>query len=426
MTNTGNNFDRQEEEIDLLDYVNIIIKRRRMILRNTLVAAFGVALISFFLPKAYTAKTTLLPPDDSDTQGLRGLLADTPASFLNLSGVPVSSSEIFVEILKSRTVAEGVLKANYDYDGEKKNLREIWDIDSKGSALSRLQSRTRISSNEQGVIEVAVEMRSPELAAQVANQFVQELDRVNQQKSLSKAKNSRLYIEEQLKNTEKSLKDASEALAKFQSQYKAVNLEEQTKIAIEKAGEIKGTIMAKEVQLQVALQMMKPNNPHIVRLQKELDELKKQFEHLQFGNSVAFEEQKDYFIPFSDVPEVGRRYAELIREVKVQETVWQLLNQQYYTTKIQEARDTPTVQMLDEPVPPEKRSKPNRKLLVLVAGFLTFTFSIFGAFVMEYFEKVKQQEDEYRKVSHITGELKKDYDAARNFVKTYWQKIRRK
>lgn len=426
MTDTGNNFGRQSDEIDLLDYLNILVKRRRMILRNTLLAALFVALISFFLPKGYTAKATLLPPDDSDAQGLRGLLADTPASFLNLTGVPATSSEIFVEILKSRTVAEGVLKANYDYSGEKKNLFEIWDIESKEQALSRLQSRTRISSNEQGVIEVAVEMKAPELAAQVAKQYVSELDHVNQEKSLSKAKNSRIYIEEQLESTEKRLKEASEALAKFQSQYKAVDLEEQTKVAIEKAGEIKGTIMAKEVQLQVALQTMKPNNPHILRLQKELDELKKQFEHLQFGNSVPYEKQKDYFIPFSDVPEVGQRYAELIREVKVQETVWQLLNQQYYTVKIQEARDTPTVQILDEPVPPEKRSKPNRKLLVLVAGFLTFMFSILGAFVMEYVEKVKQQEDEYRKVSHMVGELKKDYVEAKNFVRVYWGKIRRR
>ncbi|MFQ5754145.1 MAG: GumC family protein [bacterium] len=418
-------FNNSVEEIDLLDYLNVIIKRRRMILRNTLLAMLFMAVLSFLLPRTYTATATLLPPDESNQQGLKSLLLNTPTSFLNIPGVPATSSEIFVEILKSRSVAEGVLKGKYQFQNKVQNLYEIWDLKSQENAIKKLLKRTRIFSNEQGLITISVEMNNPELASQVANAFTAELDSVNQEKSFSKAKNSRIYIEEQLKSTESRLKRASQALAEFQAKYKAVDLEEQTKIAIERAGEIKGTIMAKEVELEVALQTMKRDNPIINRLQKELDELKKQFEHLQFGNAIPFEEQKDYFIPFADVPEVGRKLAELMREVKVQETVWQLLNQQYYSAKIQEARDTPTVQVLDKAVPPEKRTKPKRKLLVLVATFLTFIFSIFWAFVLEYVEKIKQREDDYQKVNHIVMEIKKDYDAIKNTIARAWSKIKR-
>jgi uncharacterized protein involved in exopolysaccharide biosynthesis len=416
----------RSEEIDLLDYVNVLIKRRRMILRNTLFAGIAMALISLVLPKTYTATTTLLPPEEGEQSPLKSLLGNPAISFLDLAGVSGTTSEIFVEILKSRSVVEGVLKKNYKHNDKEQNLYEIWDEQSTEAAIRKLREKTRVTANEQGIIEVAVELRHPELAAQVANAYTAELDRINQEKSFSKAKNSRMYIETQLKNTEQNLKTASQALAEFQSQYKAVDLEEQTKIAIEKAGQIKGTIMAKEVELGLARQIMKPDNPIVERLQAELDELRKQFEHFQFGNAVPFEEQKDYFIPFSDVPEVGLKLAELIREVKVQETVWQLLNQQYYSAKIQEARDTPTVQVLDEAVPPEKRTQPKRTLLVLVAAFLTFMFSAFWAFVLEYRDRVKQGEGNAQKVHYLVTEVTHDYETIKKILNNLLTKMKKK
>ncbi|NIR48954.1 hypothetical protein GWO43_11010 [candidate division KSB1 bacterium] len=426
MDDSRKNIENSEEEIDLLDYLNVIIKRRRMIVRNAFVAAILMALISLVLPKTYTATTTLLPPDEGEQSALRSLLSNPPASFLSLPGVPASSSDIFVEILKSRSVAKQVLNRKYEYDGNEAKLIEIWDIDKQGEAIEELHSKSRIYANEQGIVEISVELSEPKLAAQVANAFAEELDRVNKEKSISKAKNSRIYIEEQLRKTERHLKEASAKLAKFQSKYKAVDLEEQTKVTIEKAGEIKGTILAKEVELEVMLQTMKPDNPVVVRRQKELEELKEQFEHLQFGNAVPFEEQKDYFIPFADVPEVGQKLAELIRDVKVQETVWELLNQQYYSAKIQEARDTPTVQVLDEAVPPEKRTKPKRRLLVLVATALAFMSSVFWAFVLEYTENIRSRENEFEKVNNIITEVKSDYLEFKEWLNNALNRIKKR
>ena len=109
------------------------------------------------------------------------------------------------------------------------------------------------------------------------------------------------------------------------------------------------------------------------------------------------------------LPEVGSRLAELLRDVKVQETVWQLLNQQFYNAKIQEARDTPTVQILDAAVTPERRTRPKRKLLVIVASLLTFVFSMFWAFCLEYVERNREQKD-FQKMSGMVEELKADYN----------------
>jgi len=415
MSESASNKNSYSEEINFLDYLDVIFKRRKMIIRNTLLAGLMMLALSFLLPKTYTATTTLLPPGEGEQNGLRSLLLNSPVSMFDVPGIPASSSDIFVEILKSRTVAEAVLSKKYKSEETGQNLYEIWDIENQTDALNKLHEKSTIFANEQGMINISVEVHDAELSAQVANAFVEALDEVNREKSFSRAKNSRIYIEEQLKQTEVRLKRAATALADFQSEYKAVDLQVQTRVSIEKAGEIKGTIMAREVELKVALQTLKRDNPIVHRLQTELDELQIQFEHLQYGNSVPFEEQKDYFIPFADIPEVGSRLAELLREVKVQETVWQLLNQQFYNAKIQEARDTPTIQVLDGAVSPERRTRPKRKLLVVVTSFLTFVFSVFWAFCLEYVERSKENKD-FQKMSGMVEELKADYNKVKKSI----------
>jgi uncharacterized protein involved in exopolysaccharide biosynthesis len=402
-----------EQEIDLLDYVSVLVRRRRMILRNVVVASVIAAAVSLLLPQYFEAVTTLLPPDNSDQSLLRTMVPDGVLPFLGMAGGVTNGSLLFVEILRSRTVGEGVLQATYDYRGERKTLLQIWEAPSLGKALRRLYDRTRISANDQGIVSIAVELRDRSLAAQVANQFAAELDRVNREKSVSRAKSSRIYIEEQLRLTEAELQKAQQALADFQRQNKAVSLAAQTEAMIERAAEIKGTIMALEVERNVLLKTHKPTSPRVLQTETRLDQLRKQYLQLQFGNGVQPEGEEDYFIPFADLPELGRRLADLTREVKVQEKVWELLTQQYHQARIQEARDTPTVQVLDVAVPPEQRSRPKRKVMVLVAALATFAFSIVWAFVGEYQQRVREHTESRQKWQAIAAQLRDDLDELR-------------
>ena len=124
-------------------------------------------------------------------------------------------------------------------------------------------------------------------------------------------------------------------------------------------------------------------------------------------------------MPFTDVPELGLLLADLLRKVKIQETVWTLLNQQYYQAKIQEAQDTPTVQVLDSAVPPIFRSSPNRTLLVMIFGVLSILLSIIWGFGKEYLLKLDKRPEEKEKLKSITDELQKD-------LKKFKSKISRK
>ncbi len=414
------------QEINLLDYVKVLIKHRKKIVRNVIVVGLVIVIVSFLLPKTYTAVTTILPPEDTQSTNILSALSNSPLSNLILNETG-TTSDLFVEILKSRSVFDGVLKKEFLYkktskDAQNKTLLQIINVKSLEKGRKKLAPKINVKASPEGIIRVEVELNDPHLAADVANALVSELDKINKEKNTSRAKNSRVYIETQLKLTEEKLKKASEELGKFQEKYKAISLEEQTKTAIEKAGELKGKILAKNVELGVALQTMKPDNVLVVQIKKEIEELEKQYNYLQYGNSVALENQKEFYIPFAEVPGVGLELAKLMREVKVQATVWELLNQQYYHAKIQEARDTPTIQVLDDAIPPELRTKPKRKLLVLIGCFLALILSIFWSFTSEYIDRVRSDSDDFQKTKEITEDIKKDWDK----IQYFWNRLKRK
>ena len=413
----------EQSEIDLLDYVNLIIKHRKMIIRNVIVTAIIVVMISLILPRSYTAVTTILPPDDKQSTNILSALSSSPLSSLILNEAG-TTSDLYVEILKSRSVLDGVLSQEFLFPrGKKKQqnktLLTILKAKSLEKGRKKFAATLNVKASTEGIISVTVELNDRNLSADVANAMVQELDKINKEKSTSRAKNSRVYIENQLQATEEKLKQASRDLVAFQEKYKAISLEDQTRTAIEKAGELKGKIVAKNVELGVALQTMKSDNVNIVQLKREIEELEKQYNILQYGDSLSLKTQKEFYIPFADVPEVGLDLAKLMREVKVQETVWELLNQQYYHAKIQEARDTPTIQVLDEAVPPELRTKPKRKLLVLIGSFLALMLSIFWAFIAEYLDRLKNDTSAYHKTREISEDLKQDWQKIKSYLNKF-------
>jgi len=415
------------QEIDLLDYLSVIVKRWKTIARNVIVVVFAIAVISFVLPKSYTARTTILPPEDTKSAGLLSALSNSPLSNLLLTETS-TTSDLFVEILKSRSVLDSVLQDKYLFskgngDSSSLSLLKIFGLDSPEKGRKKLLKQIAISASQEGIVQIDVELKNPKLAADVANRFVKHLDEINQKKTTSRAKNSRIYIENQLKLTEEKMATASEMLVEFQKKYKAVSLEEQTKAAIEEAGEVKGRIIVKQVELGVALQTMKPKNVFIIKLKKELEELKKQYNYLQYGNGESLKDKKEFYIPFADVPGVGLELANLLRDVKVQETVWGLLNQQYYHAKIQEARDTPTIQVLDEAVPPESKTKPKRKILILVGGFLALIFSIFFAFTAEFLERLKSDSSSSGKMNEMIDSVKRDWDGIKKSIDSIFKKV---
>jgi tyrosine-protein kinase Etk/Wzc len=401
-----NENDSSIKEISFFPLLMTLVQARRLVLRNFLLTILLVLMISFLLPSRYTAVTTLMPPQDKDTSSMAGMLSQ-----LSMPGIalptPASTAQLFVEILKSRSVNDRVLNRTFVFKGDSLPLYKILRFPSAEIGYFKMMKKARYLVQPHDIIMVTVELGHPQLAADVANAYVEELDRVNQEKNVSRAKNSRIYIEEQLAETQKKMRASAEQLAVFQQQHKAVALENQVQASIDQAATLMGQVMAKEVEIGVMLQSMKPQNPLVIHAQNELEQMQKQINDLEYGDGTDGEKNQMY-LAFQNVPAVALQLADLLRETKVQETVWQLLTSQYYQAKIEEARNTPTVQVLDVATPPLFRSSPNRKLMPVVFGVLSIVLTLLFVIVEKYLQSLRETPEQRHKLQLLRAEMQKD------------------
>ncbi len=377
--------EKKTEEIHILDFLALFFRKKWHILAWSFLFALLFYGLSFFLPRWYQARTTVMPPAGETGSALIQFYAQMPFA----TGLPapgMQKSKLFLDMLRSRTIGERLI--------EKFGLLQKWQEGSLEKTLRRLRSQTDLMATRDGLIVLQVKARKPNLAAELANAYIQELDALNREKLVSRAHSARLYIESQLDSTRRELSAASEKLAAFQKSHKAISLPDQIKEAIDQASQLKAKIMARNVALTVAGKTMKPNNPKIQALRTEIAALQKQYEEIQFGGDKPLKERKEFFVAFAEAPEVGLQLAALTRRVKILETVYQLLNQQYYRTKIEEAKDTPTVQVLDVAKPPERKCCPSRALIGATGGFLAFWVLIFWIGFQKYFEELRLRNPE--------------------------------
>jgi len=387
----------QDDEINLLDYWRVLRKRGRMILGLVFVSVFTAGFYSYFvMTKIYESKATILPPRESGGGGgaiAAALAASGAGQFLGgLVPSGGGNRDVFLAILKSRTMAQDLV--------ERFKLKEYYKAAYIEDAIKGLQGATDISISKEGAISVKVEDKDPKLAAELANAYPIALDRLLAKLGTSDASRQRAFIADRLEKTEKALRQAEEAMRRFQENNKAIVMQDQARGAIEEAAKVKGQIVAAEAQLEFQRTFSTESNPQVVAQKRQIEELKRQLAQMQYGRGMDLpsetrnpgEARKEFHVPFTKVPELGMELIRLTREVKTQETVYNLLMAQFEQAKIAEARDMPTVQLLDKAVPAERKSKPKVKLNMAIAGALSLFLAIFLAFFLEYVERIRKQE----------------------------------
>jgi tyrosine-protein kinase Etk/Wzc len=360
-------------ETEIGDYVRLLRRHLRYIVAFSATACFLMGALSLLLPKYFESTATLLPQmEGKEGGGLGALLAAGGAAAsqsmgIVVPGLPTSSTDIFIAILKSRVMADDIIRQF--------NLLSLYEAKTMQDARDALDAATKITLNKEKVIKITVEAKDPQLAADIANFYASNLDRLNRTLNVTKAAENRKFLARHLAETQVSLQEAEEALKDFQTRNRTVAVEIQAKAMIEAVAGLQGQITAQEVQLQVMSTYLSPDNPEFARVRSGIDELKRQVRLLESGRSAKTTVPPDR--PqhgMAHVPALALEYGRLLREVKVQETVFTLLTGQYEQAKMAEARDNPTVQVLDSGVPADRKSRPKVVLNALVAGIGAFMF----------------------------------------------------
>jgi len=372
------------DAVPVVNFVVVLWRRRLMIAAITLIAVFGAGIWAATTPKIYESTATLVAPKESSGSGMfgglvvaSGLLQQVPG-LLSMPSL-TSNRDLLVSVLKSRTMAQLVLERF----GLQARYRERYQED----ALKALQRNTAVSVTREGVIALKVEDTDPQVAAAMANFYVERLDHLVGQYGLGEASRQRIFFTEQLARAKAQLDASEEALRGFQERNRAVVLQEQTRGAIEAAARLRGEIIATEVQVQVMRNFATEANPEVVALRRRIEEMNRQLAQLQYGGSSAAapnRERRDFAVPFAKVPELGLELVRLTRDVKVQETLVTLLIQQVEQVRIAEAKDFPVAQVLDRAVAAERHSRPRMGVTLAVAAITGVIGGALAAFVLEY------------------------------------------
>lgn len=390
-----------EKEINLLRYLIILMKRKKIVIWGTVTSGVVMIVISLLLPKIYRAEARILPPQQSSSMASGQLLGQLTGSS-GLSGLlglgATDQNDLYVGMLKSRTVL--------DYLVDSFSLIDVYSAKNKGKAREALLNNVQIVSDpKSNIVVIAVEDRDPQRAASLANGFVDGLKRLTKGLAITAASQRRLFFEDQLRETKESLSRAENEMETFQEQTGAMSIEEQAKAVIESIATLRAQAAAKEVELKVMRTYTTRRNPDVQKLEEELNGIKAELNKLEKGSGSAY----DPLVPTGRMPSVGTQYLRKLRDLKFDETLYELLSKQYELAKIDEANDVVLIQVVDEAVPPEDRIRPQRTQMVILGTMAGFFLSVISVFFIDYYLRVREDPDTVQQIETL-----KEYSSFRS------------
>lgn len=369
--------------------------------------SLGLALL---IPSRFEATTQLMPPDGQSSSGmamlsaLAGRAGGLGGAAGDLLGVK-NSGALFVGILESRTVQDRLT--------EQFDLRRLYHAGKMEDARAELTAHTHIvEDRKSGIIAVTVTDHDPRLAAAMAHAYVDELDRLVEQVSTSSARRERIFLEERLRAVKLDLDSAAQKFSIFASKNTAIDIPAQSKAMVEAAATLEGQLIAAEAELHGLEAMYTEQNVRVRALRARVTELRAQLGKMggESGTSAAPSSETDasLYPAIRQLPLLGVTYADLYRQTKIQETVYELLTQQYELAKVQEAKEVPSVKVLDAAVVPTKKSFPPRGLLT-VAG-ATFAFLAMCAWILirQAWREIDPQDPGKQFALEVAGTLRAD------------------
>ncbi len=365
-------------------YLRLLWEHRRLLARVAVYGLLASTLIAFLIPARYDSMARLMPPDNQSTSGLAAAAAAMSGVGAGLGGVASdllglkSTSDIFVGILSSRTVQDKLIQ---QFD-----LKKLYWDRRMEDARRDLAEHTGISVDRKSqIITISVTDHDPKRAAAMAQAYVEELNRLVAELSTSSARRERIFLDERLKAVNQDLEVAEKEFSQFSSKNTAIDIKEQGKAMVEAAATLQGQYIAVQSELEGLKQIYTDNNVRVRSVRARITELKRQLEKLGGKGEQASEQsgqQADYLYPsIRKLPLLAVTYADLYRRTRVQEAVFETLTKQYELARVQEAKEIPTVKVLDMPIVPEKRSFPPRPLVIFLGTTLVFaaaTTWVFG------------------------------------------------
>jgi len=380
----ANQADYDEDVIDLYELWQTIWMKRKFIFIFCSIAVVLTAIISLIMTPMYRSTTTVLPI--SSKPSMMGGMSDL-AALAGLSMGGGDDTTKIMAVLNSRTIKEQVIT-------EQELIKEIFEEDRPEDrnpmlwAIEEFEDMVSISSDKKTtLISISIEDENPERAMRIADSYVRSLKDILNSKSLSVSKIKRDFLEKQLVKAEKRMKKGQRRMVAFQKRTKLIDPGKQASGTFKFYSEL----VSKKTELEVKYQTMEAalatGSPMLKSLKRQLSIINKKISHLE-GDGP---ERASAVPTLAGAPEKMSQYADRYRDIQISGTIYKTLVQMYEQAKLEEAREGIFIQVIDQPVVADKRFKPKRALMVLVAAFTSGFLAVFIIFFMEWINTIKEE-----------------------------------
>ena len=390
----------REDEISLLDLLIVLAERKRTILLVTATCAILALIVSFLLPKRYTATVALLPPQQSSSLGAAlssqlGNLGSVAALAGGSLGIK-NPNDMYVAMLTGQTVEDGMV---HDYELQKEYHARLMSEARKAFE----QHATVDGSGKDGLIHISVDDHDPNRAAQLANGYVDEFRDLSKHLAFTEAQQRANFFSQQLEQSKDNLANAEVALQKTEQSTGLIQLDSQAKALIESAASLRAQIAAKEVQIQGMQMYAAGENAQLMQAQQEVESMRAQLAKLGGSEDTA----NSLIVPKGKLTEAGLEYVRKLRDVKYYETIFDILARQFEIAQLDKAREGAMVQVVDPAVPPDRKSFPKRGLITIIATVVGFFLGVVAAFIQAGWSRLKEDPEAGAKVALFRRALRR-------------------
>ncbi len=367
--------------VDLLTWVG---EGKLTIAAVTALAAIGSLAVALWLPPIFTARTTLLPPASQQSGGASAALAALGALGGLGAGLGAKTpDELFVALLKSDSVLRAL--------DERFDLKARYEVKTYEALRKAMPDKVRVASDRKsGVISVEVDDKDAQFAAELANAHASEITKLLGRLAVSEAQLRRVFFEQQLKDIKDNLVKAELGLRAVQEKSGVIVLDKQAEALIGGAAQLRAMVAEREVQLKVLRTTATGENPDVQKLNSELAALRSELARMETSRGRATGSAVD--IPVGKLPEAAIEYVRARRELKLQETLLESMVRQFEIAKLDEAKEGPVLQQVDKALPPDRKSKPSRALIVIASTLLALFASLVFVVWRRYAAAVREQD----------------------------------
>ena len=370
--------------VGLTDLLTWLGEGKRLIAAVTLGVAIAALIYAFLTPPIFTARATMLAPGSQQQSGSSAALAAL-GSLGGLAGglAPKSPDELYVALMKSDSVLRAL--------ANRFKLLEHYHTDTFETLRKLVPGYIRISTDKKsGLITVEVDDESAKFAADLANAHKDEVAKILERLAVSEAQLRRVFFENQLKETKENLVKAEQALQVVQEKSGVIVLDKQAEALIGGAALLRAQIVEREVQLKVLRTSATDQNPDVIRLNSELRALRTELARMESSTEAPTGSAVD--LPVGKIPAAAIDYVRARRELKLQETLLEGMVRQYEIAKLDEAKEGPGLQQVDIALPPDRKSKPSRALIVLASALIALLLTSAFVVVRRYVDVAREQD----------------------------------